>query len=66
MENLSFLALLICPLMMAGLFFMILKGNQSKDGGQQNKTEELHQNMNKLMKQNEQLLEEIDRLKRSR
>ncbi|QOY36878.1 hypothetical protein AWH56_004290 [Anaerobacillus isosaccharinicus] len=68
MDNLAFLALLACPLMMGGLLYLIMRGTQNKDHGAGNtlQTEKLQENMSKLMKQNEQMLEEIERMKRSR
>jgi preprotein translocase subunit YajC len=63
MENLAFLALLACPLMMGGLFYFLMRGTQNKEKQQ---TEDLQKNMSKLLKQNEQLIEELDRLKNSR
>lgn len=68
MDNLAYLALLACPLMMGGLFYFIIRGTKNKDQGPENtvQSEELQKNMTKLMKQNEQLLEEIDQMKRAR
>ncbi|MCT8137727.1 hypothetical protein H1D32_08120 [Anaerobacillus sp. CMMVII] len=67
MDNLAFLALLACPLMMGGLLYFVMKGTKNNDLQKDKaQTEKIQENMNKLMKQNEQLLEEIDRLKRSR
>lgn len=68
MDNLAYLALLACPLMMGGLFYFIIRGTKNKDQGPENivQSEELKRNMTKLMKQNEQLLEEIDQMKRAR
>lgn len=65
MENFSYLALLLCPIMMIGLFYLLMRGQNNNDQ-KENKTEELRNNMEKIMKQNEQLIDEIERLKRTR
>lgn len=63
MESLSYLLFLACPLMMVGAFiFLFFKGTTKK--GQD--PSDLQKNMNQLMQQNEQLAEEIGRLKNSR
>ncbi len=68
MDNLAILALLVCPLMMGALFYFILRGTKTNEHvqGRDSQTESLKENMNKLMKQNEQLIEEINRMKRNR
>lgn len=61
--DLTFLALLACPLLMGAMFFFILKGNQPKESS---KTDELKKDMNQLMEKNERLIKEIESLKKSR
>ncbi|ADU31731.1 DUF2933 domain-containing protein [Evansella cellulosilytica] len=64
MENLSYLALLACPLMMIAMLFFIKK--MSDGGAKAKQSQELEKNLSKLVKQNEELTKEIESMKRSR
>ncbi|MBM4761367.1 hypothetical protein [Bacillus sp. B15-48] len=66
--DLSYLVLLLCPLMLIFMFF-IMKGMHGKNGhSEQHKSDaiELKKNMEKLMEQNEILAKEIESMKRNR
>ncbi|MFA9557940.1 DUF2933 domain-containing protein [Evansella sp. AB-rgal1] len=65
--DLSFLALLLCPLMFIIMFF-IMKGMHSNKSHSEHPTDtaDLQKNMSKLMEQNEKLSKEIESMKRYR
>lgn len=56
----TWLALLLCPLMMIPMLFMMMKGNHSGNGEQPDK---IHQELVELRKQNERMQQEIRQLK---
>jgi hypothetical protein len=64
MENLTYyLFLLACPLMLVVLLFF-MKG--MFEGKNNNESEGLQKNVNQLIEQNQQLIKEIEAMKRDR
>lgn len=56
----TWLAFLLCPLMMIPMLFMMMKGNHSGHGEQPDK---INQELVELRKQNERMQQEIRQLK---
>ncbi|ADU31316.1 hypothetical protein [Evansella cellulosilytica] len=64
----SYLALLLCPLMLIAMFFIIksMNSNNNQSQGNNSNVTEMKKNIGKLMEQNEKLVKEIESLKRYR